>query len=164
MRRKLLVFLLWFNVCGVMLVYPETMALAQTESKCQECVQQFYSLYEDYVKQNDIKNAEEITNSVRHLFETLNDREKEEIIDALIEDTTNSFDENDNSKFLFAAQRALYIIPIEEPARFDILLGMAEIYEGQGNKELLQATINQMKNTTIGYDPENFLIMQQLQA
>ena len=156
--KKALVLLACFFTCSLL--------LAQNDAIYVNKAKQFYSLYEEFLKNpssNDIQNAEEISNTIRNQFKGLRGKEREGVIDVIISDVVNAFEEQDNLSFLNVAERALFILPQDEPARFDILSVMADVYAAQNNKEMLQATIQQMRNAPNAQDSENDSVIQELQ-
>ena len=143
------------------------MLFAQANTSYVDKANGLYALYDEFLKypsSKDVLYAEEIANTIRHQVEGLKGREREGVFDVIVSDLINVFEEQDNNKFLIAAERALFIIPPEEPIRFDILDSMADIYAELNNRELLQATINQMKTVPGANSAENEKRIIELQS
>lgn len=155
--KRVLSTLMGFMMCLSVLAQSQRVSLLKEE---------FYSLYQDYLKVGDSKDprsAEDVLSSIRSRFGSLSGRERDDVIDAIIDDTVSSYDPENNDLFLSAAERALVILPQDEPSRFNILLTMGEVYATRRNKEMLLSTINQMKQMPISSQRDNIAAIEDLQ-
>lgn len=148
-------------------VFAYSASFAQHGTSPKEKKELLYSLYDDFVKNGhseDIMNAQAIANTVRQQFEEFPQGIRSEVVDLIRLDVISAFEEENNSAFLSCAERALFLLPQEEPLRFDILSSMVDVYIAQDNKELAQATINQMRCESVANTRENLAIVKELQA
>lgn len=141
--------------------------LAQNENAYVQQKNQLYALYEDYLKygkDGKTENVETIATSIRHQFNGLDEHFRSAIVDEILIDVVNAYETENHQEFLTTAERALFILNQDDPARFDILATMAEVYAANKNKELLQATINQMNQIPAALDKDNVELIRELQS
>lgn len=122
-----------------------------------------YDTFKLAVKNKDQEAIILATKDLRSSYDLLQKTKQEEVKKALLDELISVFEGQDNNSFLKIAQRALDILPQDDSSRFDILNIMADIYAQQGNRELLVATINQMKNAAGSSSVENSAVLAELQ-
>lgn len=133
---------------------------AQTQDKVVLDKEYFYKLYDEYCGGRD---GGEIVGFVRQCFDGLDVAEKEKITGDILADVAASSDVDDDS-FLESARRALFILPQEQRQfRFALLNAVAEVYLLKNNREMLQATVNQMRSLVSDRDAESMETLHDLQ-
>lgn len=111
-------------------------------------------------------NQEEMvvaTQDLRTYYDTLDKKTKAAIKQQLLDELIDVFENQDNDSFLRLAEKDLTILPQDDASRFDILTIVADIYVQRGSRELLQATINQMRQSAGSQSYDNLLLINDLQ-
>lgn len=122
------------------------------QTKMDIIVQEFYHLYNDYLNagmKKDYTLTEKIIMERNIKFEQLNKNEQDALINQLMDDLSSI-----KGDFIEKANRALFILPLDEPSRFDVLMVLGDMYIKQNNLEMFLSIINQLKHHPSASIPE----------